>query len=354
MTSSGVDVAGERWAAPRDPLAAGYEVSDRGRVRRRGTGRLIRACRTGNYLRVTCTAPDGRKGHRRVHRLVFEAFAGPVPAGHDVDHVDGNPRNNALGNLQLLTRAEHNRKTARSRRRAVPRAPPPPRAGLVLRSVPAGYLRARVLRAAAAARGPPPPPSPLPRVEVSACGRVLLRDGRPLRIHARADGSAYHGYPQVYPLGTAHRMVPLHVLVAWTFYGPPPAADAVVHHRDDDRSHAAATNLEWTSQYLNSCHGRASHGQGVRVVRPVDPARPLGEFPCKREALRALGHRGWRPPAGLAFVPAARDVSVGRFIDPALAARAAARRASHSSPSASTTALGKRRRRWYEGLHLER
>jgi hypothetical protein len=37
---------------------------------------------------------------RRVHRLVLEAFVGPAPEGEEGCHNDGNPANNALGNLR--------------------------------------------------------------------------------------------------------------------------------------------------------------------------------------------------------------------------------------------------------------
>ena len=58
------------------------------------------------------------KGYRRImragryvmeHVAVWEAANGPVPAGHDVHHRDHDKLNNALGNLQLVTKLEHKR-----------------------------------------------------------------------------------------------------------------------------------------------------------------------------------------------------------------------------------------------------
>lgn len=43
------------------------------------------------------------KTYRRLHRVVWEAFNGPIPKGMQVDHKDGNKKNNRLDNLQLLT-----------------------------------------------------------------------------------------------------------------------------------------------------------------------------------------------------------------------------------------------------------
>ncbi len=41
------------------------------------------------------------------HRLVYAWFIGDIPAKYDVDHIDGDPMNNNLDNLQLLTRKEN-------------------------------------------------------------------------------------------------------------------------------------------------------------------------------------------------------------------------------------------------------
>ena len=41
------------------------------------------------------------------HRLVYAWFKDDIPAKYDVDHIDGDPMNNRLDNLQLLTRKEN-------------------------------------------------------------------------------------------------------------------------------------------------------------------------------------------------------------------------------------------------------
>ena len=43
----------------------------------------------------------------RLHRYVWEKENGPVPDGYHVHHVDGNPDNNEIANLCLLTASEH-------------------------------------------------------------------------------------------------------------------------------------------------------------------------------------------------------------------------------------------------------
>lgn len=45
----------------------------------------------------------------RLHREVWIAARGPVPAGHDVHHRDHNRTNNALKNLECLPKGAHRR-----------------------------------------------------------------------------------------------------------------------------------------------------------------------------------------------------------------------------------------------------
>ena len=56
-----------------------------------------------------------RKEHRRyfgrsrgfLHRDVWEFHNGPIPEGFDVHHKDGNTENNDIGNLEVMSRADH-------------------------------------------------------------------------------------------------------------------------------------------------------------------------------------------------------------------------------------------------------
>ena len=53
---------------------------------------------------------NGKKNHFLVSRLVWTSFNDNIPNGYDVDHIDNNPENNRLDNLQLLTRSENLKK----------------------------------------------------------------------------------------------------------------------------------------------------------------------------------------------------------------------------------------------------
>lgn len=56
----------------------------------------------GGHLRGTM--PGGRRV--LMHWYVWEKANGPIPAGHCIFHVDRNPANNALENLQLLPKSQ--------------------------------------------------------------------------------------------------------------------------------------------------------------------------------------------------------------------------------------------------------
>ena len=58
------------------------------------------------YSRVWITGPGGGK-YWKLHRFVWTAFNGEIPAEMQVDHIDNNRNNNALSNLQLLTPSEN-------------------------------------------------------------------------------------------------------------------------------------------------------------------------------------------------------------------------------------------------------
>lgn len=85
----------------------GYEVSDLGRVRSfmKGSWRLRALCGE-RYLHVILRV-EGESVIRYVHGMVAEAFLGPRPAGHDINHRDCNRLNNVPANLEYVTHREN-------------------------------------------------------------------------------------------------------------------------------------------------------------------------------------------------------------------------------------------------------
>ena len=93
------------------PICPTYEVSDEGQVRHKRTQRLKKLQPSncgGNYLSVQLWDTTTKRGKSyKVHWLVLLAFVGPKQDGMVIRHIDGNPLNNALTNLQYGTYSEN-------------------------------------------------------------------------------------------------------------------------------------------------------------------------------------------------------------------------------------------------------
>ena len=84
-----------------------YQVTSWGRVLNKTTGKFIAQDETSKgYLRVTLWS-DGRKRNHKVHRLVAKAFLPNTFNKPQVNHIDGNPQNNSVTNLEWVTNAEN-------------------------------------------------------------------------------------------------------------------------------------------------------------------------------------------------------------------------------------------------------
>lgn len=87
-----------------------YEVSTEGQVRRlhkRGTVKMLRWLsddRGYPVVALSCGA-RGTVKRKRVHRLVAEAFIGPIENGREINHKDANKQNPRVENLEIVTQA---------------------------------------------------------------------------------------------------------------------------------------------------------------------------------------------------------------------------------------------------------
>lgn len=86
-----------------------YYASKDGQIYNMSKQTKMRFETSGNYYRVQCYYGLGGK-HFSVHKIVWESFNGPIPEGYEIDHIDGNPHNNALENLALVTHKENCKK----------------------------------------------------------------------------------------------------------------------------------------------------------------------------------------------------------------------------------------------------
>ena len=91
----------EVWKAI--PSSPKYEVSDIGRVRHGHRLLHIRKRKTGYLL----TTLGSQRSTAYIHRLVAEAFIGPVPEGKEVNHKNLNKADNRPENLEYVTRKQN-------------------------------------------------------------------------------------------------------------------------------------------------------------------------------------------------------------------------------------------------------
>lgn len=91
-----------------------YEIDESGQVRSarnaRGTykGKLLSPNLRKGYHQVGLRKNNARKCYS-VHRLVYEAFVGPIPEGYEINHKDRNRTNNHISNLETVTPKENTR-----------------------------------------------------------------------------------------------------------------------------------------------------------------------------------------------------------------------------------------------------
>lgn len=100
-----------------------YQVSDLGRVRsvdrvtrtvakngreaqRLARGRVLQPGCCRGYLIVNLSV-EGKAKTTAVHLLVARAHLAPQPDGREVNHIDGDKRNNRAANLEWVTRGEN-------------------------------------------------------------------------------------------------------------------------------------------------------------------------------------------------------------------------------------------------------
>ena len=86
-----------------------YQVSNYGCVRSLKNGKVRYLKNTKNIYgyETISLCYDGNLKQFRVHRLVYEAFNGPIPDGMEIDHINTVRDDNRLVNLRCVTRKEN-------------------------------------------------------------------------------------------------------------------------------------------------------------------------------------------------------------------------------------------------------
>lgn len=96
------DLPNEKWMIV--PDKPNYSVSSCGRVINNTTNRLLKGDRQAKYIRVEL----GKGNKYYLHRLVYCTFHNDYDLeGYVIDHIDADPKNNKLENLQKITQQEN-------------------------------------------------------------------------------------------------------------------------------------------------------------------------------------------------------------------------------------------------------
>lgn len=90
-----------------------YQTSTFGRIRslnynHTGKTKILKPIKASNGYFSVVLYKNGICCQKRINRLVWEAFNGEIPEGMEINHIDENPLNNRLDNLNLMTRKENN------------------------------------------------------------------------------------------------------------------------------------------------------------------------------------------------------------------------------------------------------
>ena len=85
-----------------------YRVFDTGEVFSKLTNKILKPIVGNNYGHL-CYNLSGDNGVERVyaHRLVLEVYIGHCPTGYECNHINSNPKDNRVVNLEWVTRSNN-------------------------------------------------------------------------------------------------------------------------------------------------------------------------------------------------------------------------------------------------------
>lgn len=79
-----------------------YWVSDKGECYNLQTKHLLSPIKSGEYYKY-CFSINGKKSSALIHKLVYSLFKDDYSEEKQINHIDGDKKNNALSNLELVT-----------------------------------------------------------------------------------------------------------------------------------------------------------------------------------------------------------------------------------------------------------
>ena len=295
------------------PVYTSYEACQSGRVRNRQTGKILLGGRNSSGYKVVKPVWGKRRVERGLHRIVYECFKGIPPAGHHIDHVNGDKDDCCLANLESLSHQQHmaktlktnpNMATKRAQAHAVQVTRRDSEGNTVIypsiqdatrstkganhahiidctkgrRRTHCGYawevlaIEVDTDETWACLRNPR-----YKRIQVSDKGRYMTSRG------VAHDGHIHATYRKVM-VGGKH--VPMHRLVCEAFHGHAPTDMSSVDHIDQDRLNNTAGNLCWSTSIAQG--ENMSSNRSVAAFEPGTMV-PRGQWTCISAACRETG-----------------------------------------------------------------
>jgi len=96
----------ENW---KDIPEFNYQISDYGNIRSKKTGRILIKCNDKDGYHLITLCKGGKQWTRKVHRLVAQIFIENPNNLSEVNHIDGDKKNNVVYNLEWVSRLENER-----------------------------------------------------------------------------------------------------------------------------------------------------------------------------------------------------------------------------------------------------
>ncbi len=87
------------------PVYSNYTVDAEGNVY--GKQGVRKTCEVTNGYVGIGVSKEGKPKTYRLHRFIWESINGMIPEGLQINHIDGNKRNNKPDNLELCTAREN-------------------------------------------------------------------------------------------------------------------------------------------------------------------------------------------------------------------------------------------------------
>lgn len=93
----------EHW---RQYKQSNYWISDDGKCYNVQTKHLLSPIQSGEYYKY-CFSIDGQKSSGLIHKLVYSLFNDDYDFQKQINHIDGNKKNNNLSNLELIDNSQN-------------------------------------------------------------------------------------------------------------------------------------------------------------------------------------------------------------------------------------------------------